>query len=186
MKLNDLKSRADIGLVLREMGLNGIGAEIGVAFGGNAEFILQHSHLSRLLLVDPWAYVNGQNPVGYRDEIKNWNECFQYCTSRLKRFGDRAEFMRMSSADACNTIADESLDFVYIDANHMSPYINDDIARWYPKVRVGGIIGGHDYYALDTPEYQCDVKTAVNNFFTTDQIHLLPEVDSSWYVIKRD
>jgi hypothetical protein len=38
MRLNEMTSRFQIGLVLNAMGLTGIGAEVGVAFGENALF----------------------------------------------------------------------------------------------------------------------------------------------------
>jgi hypothetical protein len=183
MKLKDITSRSDIGLVLNEMGLNGKGAEIGVAFGENAEQILSKSSLETLLLIDNWNYVPNQDSRGYGDDIKNWEGCFLHCKNRLSRFGSRAEYMRMGSADACGKIEDGSLDFVYIDGNHMSPYVNDDIRMWFSKVKSGGVFGGHDYYNLDTDRYRCDVKTAVDAVFKKNLI-LLPEKDSSWYFVK--
>ncbi len=41
---------------------------------------------------------------------------------------------------------DESLDFVYIDADHRFDYVMEDLIAWGRKVRKGGIISGHDYY----------------------------------------
>ena len=38
----------------------------------------------------------------------------------------------------------DGLDFVYIDACHEYSAVKADIAAWYPKVRVGGVLGGHD------------------------------------------
>ena len=44
---------------------------------------------------------------------------------------------------------DESLDFVYIDANHAYDWVVQDIELWYPKVKKGGILWGHDYLGMD-------------------------------------
>lgn len=186
MKIEDLKTRYDIGLVLNELGLTGTGAEIGVAFGENAEQILDKSQLMRLLLIDPWSYVPDQNPVGYGDVINNWRSCKDHCRKRLSRFGVRAQIMSMTSEDGSRSVEDGSLDFVYIDANHMSPWVNQDIAMWWPKVRVGGVFGGHDYYDLITETSHFDVKSAVDGFVEQNQLRLypLPSEDSSWYVIK--
>lgn len=184
MKLTEMTSRFQIGLVLNAMGLTGVGAEVGVAFGENAEHILQNASLAKLLLIDNWNYVPDQNAKGYGDVIKNWEGCFNHCKQRLSRFGARAEFMRMPSASACSLVEDGSLDFVYLDGNHMSPYIDEDIQMWLKKVKVGGILGGHDYYIIDSAEYRCDVRTAVEAVFS-DGLILLPEVDSSWYVVNQ-
>lgn len=48
--------------------------------------------------------------------------------------------------EALEDFADESLDFVYIDANHEFRYIAEDLFEWTKKVRKGGIVSGHDYF----------------------------------------
>jgi hypothetical protein len=50
-----------------------------------------------------------------------------------------------NSVDASKTVINESLDWVYIDADHSYEGIKSDYNAWYDKVRVGGIISGHDY-----------------------------------------
>ena len=64
MKLTELKSRYDIGHVLTEMGLLGNAVEVGVAFGENAEIILDTCNLKAFWLVDSWDYVPNGNPKG--------------------------------------------------------------------------------------------------------------------------
>ena len=48
--------------------------------------------------------------------------------------------------EAINDFKDGSLDFVYIDANHLLRYVIEDICEWSKKVRRGGIVSGHDYF----------------------------------------
>lgn len=52
---------------------------------------------------------------------------------------------RMSSVEAAATYADNSLDFVWLDADHSFSAISADIRAWLPKIRVGGWLGGHDH-----------------------------------------
>lgn len=185
-ELHKLQSRDNIGYVLNAMGLNGFGAEVGVAFGENAEQILSKSRLEALLLIDPWDYVNGEDPKGHGDMIKDWVGCYRQCSDRLRKFGERTQFLRTTSEGACNYVFDESLDFVYIDANHMSPMVDRDIEIWFPKVKPGGIFGGHDYHNYKNEVFQCDVKRAVDKFFAGSKymIHVVPGEVPSWYVIK--
>ena len=59
---------------------------------------------------------------------------------------------------------DESLDWVYIDANHRYEYVKENLEIWTPKVKKGGICAGHDY---DNPKSQgkgWNVKKAVDEF----------------------
>jgi predicted O-methyltransferase YrrM len=66
----------------------------------------------------------------------------------LKQIGEegkRAVIMRMTSLRAAQLIADESLDFVYIDALHDYVSTLQDIEAWWPKLKSGGLMAGHDY-----------------------------------------
>lgn len=183
--LEKLRSRDDFGYVLDAMGLK-LGAEIGVAFGENAEQILMKSSICNIILVDPWNYVPDESPVGYGDMIKDWPGCEESCREKIRKFGRRADMIKCTSQEASIETADNSLDFVYIDANHMSPMVDRDLELWYPKVRPGGIFGGHDYHDYQNEVFTCNVKRAVDRFFygTDKQIHIVPGEVPSWYVIK--
>ena len=54
--------------------------------------------------------------------------------------------LKISSLDACKKFKDNSLDFVFLDASHEYEDIKEDIEAWLPKVKIGGILAGHDYY----------------------------------------
>jgi hypothetical protein len=47
------------------------------------------------------------------------------------------------------------LDFIYIDANHAYDFVKEDIECWYPKVKPGGWVMGHDYIDMnwETPPF---------------------------------
>lgn len=194
MKFNELKSRDEIGKVLTSMGLTGVGLEVGVAFGENAEQILLSSELKLLILVDPWDYVPDQSSVGYGDMIKDWNGCYKYCLNKLESMQHRIAVMKLTSLEASKLIADGSLDFVYIDANHMSPFIDEDLRLWYPKVKSGGVFGGHDYHNYQNEIYTCNVKDAVDDYtawlqftsnnYSSHQLSIVPGEVPSWYVVK--
>lgn len=70
--------------------------------------------------------------------------------------------------------SDEYFDLVFIDAEHGTTNVIDDIKLWLPKVKVGGYIAGHDY---DWP----DVSVAVQTCFPIEQIH---HFSSCWWVLK--
>jgi len=51
----------------------------------------------------------------------------------------------MTSLDASNKFADSTLDFVYVDGCHQYESVLQDMSIWWPKIRPGGILAGHDY-----------------------------------------
>lgn len=61
----------------------------------------------------------------------------------------------MASVDAAALYADASLDFVWIDASHATQPVYDDLDAWWPKVKPGGIIAGHD---ADWPSVRAALK----------------------------
>lgn len=63
------------------------------------------------------------------------------------------------SVQVANQYEDDSLDFVFIDGDHRYDCVFADINAWLPKVKVGGVISGHDY------GWCSDVRRAVHEVF---------------------
>jgi len=82
---------------------------------------------------------------------------------------------RMSSLEAATTYLDKSLDFVFIDADHSYEAVRADIIAWWPKVKNGGIISGHDYH-MGAP----GVMNASNELFGYVRV-----TGSCWWVEKK-
>jgi len=61
--------------------------------------------------------------------------------------------------------ADESIDAVFIDADHRYAGVRADIESWLPKVQKrNGVIAGHDYRPFDVNGYKFGVIEAVKEF----------------------
>ena len=84
--------------------------------------------------------------------------------------------IKMESVEAAKLYEDESLDFVFIDAAHDYQNVKNDILAWYPKIKIGGKLGGHDYN-------WGTVRGAVH-----DLLHYKPLFTDHvcWYVEKKD
>jgi len=87
--------------------------------------------------------------------------------------------VKLDSIKASVLYADESLDFVFIDATHEYENVKNDINAWFPKVKRGGILAGHDY-----PTWQ-GVVQAVNEFLQKENYNLNINSESCWGIIKR-
>lgn len=53
--------------------------------------------------------------------------------------------MRTTSLEAVNRFQDGTLDWVFINAFHEYSAVLADIEAWYPKLKPGGLLSGHDY-----------------------------------------
>lgn len=53
--------------------------------------------------------------------------------------------VRDDSTAAAARYADGSLDFVFIDADHEAESVYADLTAWWPKLKPGGTLAGHDY-----------------------------------------
>lgn len=81
--------------------------------------------------------------------------------------GERAHLVQMDSVEAARSFADNSLDFVFIDADHSYDAVMADIAAWQPKVKPGGWLGGHDYHPKKFP----GVVKAVRQVFVEPELY---------------
>lgn len=53
--------------------------------------------------------------------------------------------MKLPSVEAASHFQDESQDLIFLDADHRREYVLADIAAWWPKLKPGGVLCGHDY-----------------------------------------
>jgi hypothetical protein len=174
---------------LTSRGLTGRGVEVGVQRAIFSEVILARSQLAELVLVDPWREFDDT----YRD-ISNvgqaeHDEALAEARERLRRFGPRASFWRMTSLEAANRTTDATLDFVYLDARHDYASLMEDLRAWSPKVRAGGVIAGHDYIDGELEAGVFGVRSAVNEFFAASGLHVYDTYQerpwSSWIAAPR-
>jgi len=149
--------RPMIDAVRRKFNVPLIGAEIGVRLGDNAHSILLNLPIKELVLVDIWDSACTGPTLKYKKVNQGTDVNYPRVIERFKD-EDRVLIHRDYSTNAVKDYADDYFDFVYIDASHAYKNVKVDINDWWPKVKIGGIIGGHDYF------YFVGVKNAVDEF----------------------
>ena len=126
------------------------GAEIGVQTGRFSSHILTDwASCEYFVLVDPWkeqneTYTDFAN-IGDTGQELNYQETI----NRLSFFSGILDIKRMTSKEASFLVKDNSLDFVYLDAQHSYCSAKEDLELWWPKLRMGGIMAGHDFINQD-------------------------------------
>jgi hypothetical protein len=121
-----MKHRNELGAFYQEHFKTGVGAEIGVQFGLFSEQILK-DWKGALLCVDYW-----QDQAIMNDAKRRLDD-------------GRVTFIHDDTLKAAQQSLPESLDFVFIDAGHQYEEVKADLEAWFPKVRKGGVVSGHDY-----------------------------------------
>jgi hypothetical protein len=165
--------RLDLPRFFLDMGYK-VGAEIGVC---KAWFTQKFCRAGlSMYAVDAWlAYED------YNEPERNYQSEQDYYYKRARKelapytSTGQCTIIRKFSMDAVKDFADDSLDFVYIDAHHGFKYITEDIYEWSKKVRKGGVISGHDFVNTNT----IHVKLAVRAYTRAYKIR-------DWYVLGRD
>lgn len=105
--------------------------------------------------VDTWEYVQTSSEIPKRD-FENLYEIFLENILPVK---DYINIVKGISWEASSKYDDNSLDFIFIDAAHDYYSVTKDLNSWFPKLKKGGTIAGHDYYP------GLGVYPAVNDFF---------------------
>ena len=146
-----------------------VGAEVGVWRGQLSLALMGHFPGLTMYLVDPYivfgddsAYVktNRQTKFAAQDDYDRLFTCLEAYAAGFA--GKRAKFVRSTSREAAKNFPSKILDFVFIDAGHTYEEVKEDIALWYPKVRDGGIVAGHDYGGRSDRRGVWGVKRAVD------------------------
>jgi hypothetical protein len=94
-----------------------------------------------------WGHQENYKDVANFHQSKQ-DELFQATQNLLQPWREIVTFHRMLSTQAAQQIPDQSLDFVYVDARHDYCGVTEDIRAYYPKLRPGGILAGHDFLSV--------------------------------------
>jgi|CXWL01.1.fsa_nt_gi predicted O-methyltransferase YrrM len=156
-----LKNRLELAKYFAKLGFKK-GAEIGVCSGHYSEILCQNIPGLKLFAIDNW-----NNPRNTRRE----NQLGSLESITKKKLAPyKATIIKKDSQAAAKKFVDESLDFVYIDADHTYESVKNDIHAWVKKVRKGGIVAGHDYYVFRSGNR--GVIDAVNEYVKEHKIKL--------------
>jgi len=159
-----IASRNDFTKLIDELGLK-IGVELGVNEGNYSDYLLTNSKLDKLYSVDSWCEDTTKTMAA---TFKAWTlkpgqtipEREQKSRELLGKHGDRSVVVKDLSFDAANKFSDGSIDFIFFDAGHRFSGFALDLINWWPKIRVGGVIAGHDYWH----RYRYEVMDVANPF----------------------
>lgn len=191
-----LLGRMGLPIILNELRLTGEAVEVGTHRGEYASCFLEKWNGRMLWCVDPW-----ENPAGYEQQALtlaysdgNRNNDYAACLKALRKVdprGKRHNLLKLVSLEAATVFKDGSLDLVYIDGDHTRPAIDNDLEAWWPKLKKGGLLAGHDFICPNEFKggWGQHIQPAVMKFAFEQEVsvYLLAEMDNSpwsYYMVR--
>ena len=147
-------------------------AELGVSNGGHADNMYLGLQPLKMYLIDCYENIPGwfESQLTIEQQQVLYNKSVEYFKNRKG-----IHFIKNRSRVASLTFPNNYLDLIYIDASHDELSVIIDIACWFPKVKIGGILCGHDFSLVSG-----GVKKALDKMFK-DYQYKTPD----WWYIKK-
>jgi predicted O-methyltransferase YrrM len=146
-----------------------IGAEIGAASGDTTLYIFKNCPtLKHLVVADNWSPMPNSGWHGMDTKRTFF--------IRLHHLLPKIKVLEGLSWNMAQNVEDNSLDFIFIDADHNYESVVKDIRAWVPKVKAGGMVSGHDTHFEG-------VQKALAELIPT---HIKESVDHCWQAKKED
>jgi hypothetical protein len=190
-RLRQARHRRERARLLRRLPKHSVGVEIGVWAGDLSAAILRAVRPVQLHLLDPWAFAPderyeqawyGGARAGSQAEM---DEVYKRVLQRFEtEIADGAVVIhRSTSAEAAAGFEDASLDWVYVDGNHLYEYVRADLELFAPKMRPGGLLAGDDYGAAGW--WDDGVRRAVDRFLVTQAGAYEPVLLRDQFLLRR-
>ena len=166
--------------------------EVGVLRGKLSNELLRSRTDLSLWMVDPWrempvgspgrdfAYQTGE-PCGSLTQTQHDDN--RACAQAVaEQYPGRAYTVPSDSAEAAGKLPIAyRLDLVFLDGGHWQDQVAADIAAWWPRVKPGGWLGGHDY---KVPGFGNGVAAAVDHWAESGGLPVELDAFFTWFVRK--
>jgi hypothetical protein len=185
--------------ILKNTQNNCIGVEVGVLNGDLSNFLLENFlKIKKLYLIDPWKkYAKHEYVDSINDKSqKEYDQIYLSVKQKMLRHEKKVEILRGTSGDVIDKFHEQSLDFVYLDGNHMYENVFKDISLWYPKIKKSGILFGNNFmddgykvwvkdaYGNPTCYGEYSVKSAVRVYCKQNGLKYRSPGNNQWYIVK--
>jgi len=155
--------------------------ELGIFRGDNFMQMIAHKP-SLAVAIDSWKD-NGVHPRPTDDYTQEeFDEQYSYFKNRVKN-KSFVQIVKDTTLNASKMFSDNYFDLVFVDADHSFEGCFSDLHAWYPKVKPGKFLMGHDFAHRLRNTF--GVFNAVNKFTTEMGLKIYRFGMSNWAVIKQ-
>lgn len=177
-----IKYRSELKNLLNYYGMIGDSAEVGAASGLFSAEILSWG-VPKLFMIDIWETKPFFGCASYE---QGWHDNnYEAAKKIVEPYGEKAIFLKGMSSEVVSNIPDESLSFIYIDATHTYEAVLEDLKTYYPKLKKGGIMAGHDYLCKDYGVEQAVIEFCGERGYTPNTIPEESIENASFWFQKR-
>lgn len=176
---------------LVSIGMADAGVEVGTDRGEFAETLLKGG-VEKLGCLDP--YRTGYDDNDATSSRPSREDDIKAAMAVIDRCRWKAILLIKTSEEGSKIINDGSLGFVYLDGCHLQDSVLTDLRLWWPKLRKGGVMAGHDFLTKGDSiggfgRHGVDVQRAVLSFSQERSVpvFLIPEATNSpwsYYMVK--
>lgn len=164
--------------MMNHMGLKSF-VEVGCKEGRTAGHILKTVEGSMVVAIDPWKERPKDSSDPTRETYQDWDfkKIAEEFWQNIGENVERCQMLMTTSTEAADQLKDKQFDIVFIDALHDFESVDQDIEAWWPIVREGGVLCGHDFN-----HKWPGVERAVAKHFDLMTVGI--GLDSVWFVMK--
>lgn len=158
---------------IKRLGEGITGIELGVLKAETSCILLDECpNIHSLFCIDPYLPYEDKN----KDQMDQYN---QIAVKNLSKYKN-VSLLTSSSLDTHTVFDDGSVDFVFIDTVLNREQLEKELDLYYPKIRNGGIIFGHD-------ANHEEIVMGLKSFREKNKIRLpiLHSKNQVWYWVKR-
>ncbi|KAL7537419.1 hypothetical protein ACHAXR_007809 [Thalassiosira sp. AJA248-18] len=142
------KHRNDLGDIIQREGLKR-GIEVGVQMAHySAEILSRWHNCTEYHLVDLWGYLENYIDRSNIDQAQQDNH-YADAMERVQPWKEKVHVCKNYTSNCASKYEDEYFDFIYVDARHDFKGVWEDLVNYWPKLKKGGILAGHDYVTND-------------------------------------
>jgi hypothetical protein len=128
----------------------GVGAELGVLDGLNAQALFKQSEPATMHLVDLWVgTMRPRRQIGgtWQEQIIEGPAALAAVQERFAAAiaSRRIQLHRLDTVEWLSKQPASSLDWIYLDSCHDDFHVMRELHQSFRAVKAGGIIAGHDY-----------------------------------------
>jgi hypothetical protein len=138
----------DLDSLVKERGWE-IGAELGVADAPTLLYLLENNPTLYMFGVDAYDFSYGKgdkHSTGFKQyDLIEQTKLREFVEASLDKYKLQVTLVVLPTTIAAEDFGEDTLDFVFIDADHREAFARADIAAWLPKVKETGYLTGHDW-----------------------------------------